>query len=172
MQLWLAFFPVCNLGSKGQILESACCVVSECFHHLEEIKYTIYIQQNTEKRQEQSWAAYLHLGKAGILAGFQQYVRCRGRTGVLATVAVLIVLPDAWGGGPLSVIRVRQLGESLPAGRWLRAVVAFVMPVVGHRWGQQGFRRRHRPAAGIIIFCDLGCRAQHWEKHRQENQAI
>lgn len=36
--LRLAFIPVYNLRSKGQILESACCVVSEGFHHLREIK--------------------------------------------------------------------------------------------------------------------------------------
>lgn len=52
--LRLAFIPVRNMGSKGQILEPACCIVSEGFHHLPEIKFAIlqFIFNKTQKVPE------------------------------------------------------------------------------------------------------------------------
>lgn len=123
-------------------------------------------------------AAYRKLGEAGVLAGFQQYVRCcrwnaGGRCYVCAPVTVLIILlPDPWRCGHLWVIlRVGRLRKSLLM-RWPWVVVARVVPMVGHRWGQWGFGGRRWQATGIVNRGDLSRRAHHGEEYWQENQAI
>ncbi|KAF3858272.1 hypothetical protein F7725_011473 [Dissostichus mawsoni] len=51
-------------------------------------------------------------------------------------------------------------------------VVARVVSMVGHRWGQWGFRGRRRQAAGIINQGDLRRGSHQGQEDRQKNQAV
>lgn len=157
--------PASNLGAEGglcivgRIIQrlypstSACCIFFEGLHHLQHTNNHC-CQKNLQniwiKRKDSlcSRAAYRQLGEVGVLAGLQQYMRCRrGSTGVrcyvCASVTVLkILLPAAWRGGHLWVILgVWWLRESLLV-RWPWVVVACVIAMVGQRRWQWGFGGR------------------------------